>query len=70
MIYRVEFWNDKECQEGFEFHGNIKKAKKAKKDYEEDDEDCHGTIVSFKTPKTKKEILTILRVYASHPDNG
>ncbi len=79
MIYQIEFYNCSDSSQGFEYFSNKADAvKKLRKHFDEFAEkevwtwkDYIETYLSAKkTPTTKKQVLSMLAVWATHPDNG
>jgi hypothetical protein len=66
MIYRVHiFYDELESESaGFAFFSNKRDAEQYAARH------GHTTIDTIETPRTKKDVLRILRLWASHPDNG
>ena len=83
MIYQVRYYYGKACN-GYEYFSSKKEALKRIKEYTYIVPDEEMTALhynenhdqeaelwdSFKTPKTKKEILWALNFYGGHPENG
>jgi hypothetical protein len=72
MIYRVDFWDDCESSQGYEYFGDKKSAEKVKNKYNNESgfNDRKATIDLHETPKTKQEMIQLLNMWAGHPDNG
>ncbi len=68
MIYKITLMSENCESYGFHYCGSKAAAKKYIASIERGD-----TITeteTLKTPKTKKEVLDLLCIHGSHPDNG
>ncbi len=69
MIYRVHYYDKMEGSSGFEYFGDKMVAEKAMKEVSPH-HNPKNSMGSFKTPKSKEEIIDILNAYGDHADNG
>lgn len=70
-FYRVFFNSDHDSSCGFGWFTNKREAKRAAREWEREDPDDHRTeIESVDVDSTKRGILSALKIYATHPDNG
>ena len=70
MIYRVEYYCECESSEGVEYFPSLRKARKAMAKYKKERDTHDPQLQIAKTPKTKKEIISLLNNWGGHPDNG
>ena len=71
-FYRVRYTYEAGTSLGFEWFTNAYRAQVACRDFysQRKDEDGSATIETVDIQPTKGGILTALKRYASHPDNG
>jgi hypothetical protein len=68
-IYRLELHDAIEGHQGYEFYGEKKEAEERATEYQETyGEEAETDIRVIEMKETKKDILRILNLYASHPD--
>lgn len=71
MIYRLSVYTTETGHEGYLYYGSKREAERRRAELVRDGYDREGLeITAHPTPKTKKELIEFLRLYASHPDNG
>lgn len=70
MIYRVHYYSHTHGSQGFSFHSRRRDAEAHARRYSGEDEENEPTIEKMPTPKSKEEVLTLLREWAGHADNG
>ncbi len=70
MIYKISYYDGDYENKGFDFVGNVKKARHLAKAERTNNPSHHTEITQFKTPKTKQEVLDVLSIQATHNDNG
>ena len=70
MIYRVRMYSHVDGSEGFAYFGKKADAEAHARWYSSEDEEREPTIEKMPTPQSKEEVLTLLREWAGHPDNG
>jgi hypothetical protein len=70
MIYRVHNYSHVNGSEGFFFFARKADAEAHARWYSGEDEENEPTIEKMPTPKSKEEVLTLLREWAGHAENG
>lgn len=74
MIYRVGFMCVRDGHCGYEFFTSKGEAERAlakwKRECKAEGDEGDGSIDESKTPKTKAELLHLLRWWGGHCDNG
>lgn len=84
MIYQVSYNDFVEGQSGFTYHTNQRAARRAgakwlrenRKDARKDnpesycDDDYTVDIETAETPTTKADVISLLRLWGAHNDNG
>ena len=77
-IYRVSYEHEIYGSQGHSHHTNKLAARKAAREYLEITDDGYNvrvalrrfSIESMPTPKTKADVVRLLDIWGSHPDNG
>jgi hypothetical protein len=71
MIYRLSIRRDCDEHEGYELFSSITAAKRRRAELVRDGyERDNLEIDSAPTPKGKRQMISLLNFWASHPDNG
>ncbi len=70
MIYRVDYYDDNEGSQGYDYFGNKVQVRKAIKEATDNDVANHIGVSSEPTPKTKKQMISLLNMWGGHPNNG
>lgn len=74
MIYRLHVVDDEHESQGYDFFSSYSKAHAHRLWLNSEDGGEHDLalleIDSEPTPKTKAEVIALLRKWADHPDNG
>ncbi len=70
MIYRVSYYCEIEGSHGYGYFGNKQEAEKAIIKYNKNARKPSCDLSSFRTPKTKHDILVYLNALGGHNDNG
>lgn len=68
-IYRVSYHDKYGEHKGFSYHGSKIDAMKSIKDIEDTGE-IEGDYNVLDFPRSKKQLISSLNRYCSHPDNG
>jgi len=70
VIYRVVMRNTREGSQGFAFFERRVDAEAHARWYTRWSDENEATVEAVPTPKRKEEIVSLLRKWARHPDNG
>lgn len=72
-IYQVSYLSHSEGSHGFSFHSSMKEAKKRLSEFKQktkSDFNDQSEVRCLRFPATKRGVLQVLNIYASHNDNG
>ena len=71
MIYKLHISSMEDASEGYEYFGSMAAAKRRRAELVREGYDRANLDISCSpTPKSKRQVLSLLNLWASHPDNG